>query len=369
MSFDEKIAVLVQRIPNLLEHLETEEATKNALVLPFIAALGYDIFNPKEVVPEFTADVGTKKGEKVDYAIFQDSDLTLLFECKKYGANLSEANFSQLYRYFSVTKARIAVLTDGVRYHLFSDLAETNKMDEKPFLELNLLEPRRNVLQEVKKLAKDGFDLEKILSTANDLKYTSEIQKVFAAQFESPDEDFVRFFFAKVVPGGKFVASAKEQFTLFVGKAFQQFISDKVSGRLKTALQSESVEVKVEHQTPEPSELEEADDNGIVTTEEELEGFRIVRAVVCQTIDPDRVHHRDTKSYMGILLDNNNRKSICRLWFNTRQKYIGLFDESKKEIRKPIETLSDIYKFSAELNAAIVNYESSPDASIEDAEV
>lgn len=368
MSFDEKIAILAQRIPNLLDHLETEEATKNALVLPFIAALGYDIFNPKEVVPEFTADVGTKKGEKVDYAILQDGEVALLFECKKFGTSLSEENVSQLYRYFSVTKARIAVLTDGVIYHFFSDLEEPNKMDRRPFLELNLLEPRKNVLQEVKKLAKDDFDLEKILSTANDLKYTSEIQKVFAAQFENPDEDFVKFFFSKVVPGGKFVASAKEQFNIFVAKAFQQFISEKVSGRLKTALQSESVEVKVEHQPTETPEIEETENNGIVTTEEELEGFRIVRAIICKTIEPERVYHRDTKSYMGILLDDNNRKPICRLWFNTRQKYLGLFDETKKETRQPIEILSDIYKFADDLNATVIKYESSLDKSSDDSE-
>lgn len=75
MSFDEKIATLRQRIPKLKDHLETEEATKNALVMPFIAALGYDIFNPKKVIPEFTADVGTKKGEKVDYAIMKEGEM------------------------------------------------------------------------------------------------------------------------------------------------------------------------------------------------------------------------------------------------------------------------------------------------------
>lgn len=77
MSFDEKITALAQKIPSLIDLLETEEATKNALVMPFIDALGYDIFNPKEVVPEFTADVGTKKGEKVDYAIMQDGEVII----------------------------------------------------------------------------------------------------------------------------------------------------------------------------------------------------------------------------------------------------------------------------------------------------
>ncbi len=116
MSFDEKIAALIQRLPKLANHLQTEEATKNALVMPFIAALGYDVFNPKEVVPEFTADVGTKKGEKVDYAIMRDGETIILIECKKANGDLSQENMSQLHRYFTVTKARITILTNGIHY-------------------------------------------------------------------------------------------------------------------------------------------------------------------------------------------------------------------------------------------------------------
>ena len=356
MGFDEKIAALIQRLPKLVDHMETEEATKNAMVLPFIAALGYDIFNPLEVVPELTADVGTKKGEKVDYAIKRDQEVLVLVECKKYGTELAKGHTSQLYRYFSVTHARIAILTNGSQYFFYSDLEEPNRMDARPFLELDLADPRPGALKEVKKLAKDEFDLDRMLSAANELKYTSEISKILEAQLEAPDEEFIRFFYSKVVQGARFTAAAKESFGPLVSKALNRFIRDRVSNRLRSALDSENQP----ESTPNAEEQtdEQTSSDGIVTTEEEVEGYRIVKAICCQAVQADRIVHRDTKSYMGILLDDNNRKPICRLHFNTGQRYVGVFDNGKKESRIPITDLSDIYMLAEHLLAAIGRYES-----------
>lgn len=356
MSFDEKMAALIQRLPKLTDHLQTEEATKNALVMPFIAALGYDVFNPKEVVPEFTADVGTKKGEKVDYAIMRDGETSILVECKKANGDLSQENMSQLYRYFTVTKARIAVLTNGIQYRFYSDLEESNKMDEKPFLELDLANPKSIALVEVKKMAKEDFDLERMLSTASELKYTSEIKKVLLAQSESPDEEFVRYFFQRVMPGSRFTAASKELFTPLVSKAFHQFLSDKVSDRLRSALENEK-EIPDNHSEATPESDQETKRDGIVTTEEEIEGWNIVRAVCAKVISPSRVTHRDTKSYMGILLDDNNRKPICRFWFNSKQKYLGVFDVNKEETRIPIDSVVDIYQHADKIIDVLEIYE------------
>lgn len=355
MSFDEKMAALIQRLPKLTDHLQTEEATKNALVMPFIAALGYDVFNPKEVVPEFTADLGTKKGEKVDYAIMKDGETCILVECKKANGDLSQQNMSQLFRYFTVTTARIAILTNGIQYRFYSDLEDSNKMDEKPFLELDLSNPKPNALAEVRKMAKDDFDLDRMLSTASELKYTSEIKKVLIAQSEVPDDEFVRYFFQRVMPGSRFTATYKELFTPLVSKAFHQFLSDKVSDRLRSALENEK---ETKTTTPETaSEIgQEPAHDGIVTTEEELEGWNIVRAICAKAVAPSRVVHRDTKSYMGILLDDNNRKPICRLWFNSKQKYLGVFDEKKEETRIPIESVVDIYQHADKILEVLVTY-------------
>lgn len=357
MTFDERISSLTQRLPKLIDHLHTEEATKNALVMPFISALGYDVFNPQEVIPEFVADVGTKKGEKVDYAIMHDGEIIMLVECKKAGTDLSIAEMSQLYRYFTVTRARIGVLTNGTQYRFFSDLEEPNKMDQRPFLELDLADPRPSLLAEVGKLAKDDFDLELMLSAANELKYTAEIKKILAAQLDSPEEEFVRFFFTRTNPGSRFTTAVREQFTQLTSKAVQQFISERVNDRLRSALDNESASKAAKSEGEASEDAAERQRDGIVTTDEELEGFRIVRAIACQRVAPDRVVHRDTKSYMGILLDNTNRRPICRLWFNGSQKYLGVLDAQKNETRIPINDLTEIYTHADKLLQTIHSYE------------
>ena len=355
MTFTEKLKSIAQRIPEAGAHLETEEATKNALVMPFIAALGYDIFNPLEVVPEFTAVVGTKRGEKVDYAIKRTGEIIILLEVKKYGTDLAQAHANQLFRYFAVTSARLAVLTNGVQYRFYSDLDAPNRMDEKPFLEINMLDLRENLVAQLKKLTKEAFDLDDMMSAANDLKYMREIRIALEQQAESPSEEFVRFFFGQACPNTRFNQAAKDQFTALVRQAFAQFVSDRVSNRLRSALEREG---DVSSEPPvAPSEGGGAgDERGIETTEEELDGFRIVKAIVCGVVAPDRVVHRDHKTYFGVNCDDNNRKPICRLHFNRSQKYIGLFDDDKNETRHAISSLDEIYGFADTLRTTAQRY-------------
>ncbi|MFT6205197.1 MAG: hypothetical protein ACJA1O_002813, partial [Spirosomataceae bacterium] len=144
MDIHSKLRELAEKVSTLKDRIETEESTKHAFVLPFINILGYDTFNPIEVVPEFTADLGLKKGEKVDYAIFQDDKPILIIECKNWKENLNVHN-SQLFRYFHVTQTRFALLTNGIDYRFYTDLEHPNKMDEKPFLEFNILSLKESV--------------------------------------------------------------------------------------------------------------------------------------------------------------------------------------------------------------------------------
>ena len=360
MNFIDRIKALADRAPQTSALLETEEATKNALIMPFLSALGYDVFNPAEVVPEFTADVGTKKGEKVDYAIVKDGEVIILVEAKKSSEGLSVANASQLFRYFTVTKARIAVLTNGLEYRFYSDIDEPNKMDAKPFLIVDLLNLNEGHLRELSRITKDGFDLETMLSTAGDLKHMREIRAVLGAQFTDPDEDFVRLFFMKANPGARFGKSAKEQFPALVRKAFSQFVADRVSERLHSALARNddtpsSTETAIHSETTSEPATEPSID-GIVTTEEELQGFYIVKAIARSVLPGDRITFRDSKSYFAILADDNNRKPICRLHFNRSIKYIGLIDDEKNETRHALESIDDIYQYSNAIREAATRY-------------
>lgn len=362
-GFAEKLKALSKAAPLRLPKLETEEATKNALIMPFLGALGYDVFDPSEVVPEFTADVGTKKGEKVDYAIKRGDEVIILVEAKKASEPLSTNHSGQLYRYFSVTKARIAILTNGIYYQFFSDLEEPNKMDAKPFLELNILEPKDGLIDELSKLTKDAFDLETMLSAASDLKYMREIRRTFEEQLEVPDEEFVRFFFTKAYPNGRFTQTARLQFAELVKKTLAQVVADRVGSRLRSALAQEDAREQAEAAEAADAVGTDADagKERVVTTEEELEGFRVVRAIVRRVLDPQRVVHRDTKSYFGILVDNSNRKPLCRLHFNRSQWYLGLFDAEKNEQKHPIARVDDIYRFSDELTDAAKRYAEAAD--------
>jgi len=211
MDFIEKIQEIARKIEKQQDFIKTEEATKNAFVLPFISALGYDIFDPTEVVPEFTSDVGIKKGEKVDYAIIKDGKPIILFECKKIGTDLDLEKISQLFRYFTSSSARIGVLTNGMIYRFYTDLEEKNKMDEKPFLEFNIFDIQQQFIIELKKLTKNSFDIDELMSSASELKYTSHIKNILANQLKTPSDDFVEFFASQVYTG-RLTQKVKAQF-------------------------------------------------------------------------------------------------------------------------------------------------------------
>lgn len=349
MELNNQLKAIADKIIQLKNKIDTEESTKHAFVLPFINALGYDAFNPTEVVPEFTADLGLKKGEKVDYAIFQNGAPILIVECKSWKEELDNHN-SQLFRYFHVTKTRFALLTNGIKYRFYTDLEHSNKMDEKPFLEFDITKLKDNEVIEISKFHKSNFDVNKIVTTASTLKYTKEIKKCISEELTNPSYDFTRLF-ANTVYDGRLTEKVMTEFTELVHKAFNQTISEKVNDRLNAALNKEA----------EKQQLDVIDvvleDNKIETTEEELEGFRIVVAILRRKLSIERIAHRDTQSYFGILLDDNNRKPLCRLHLNGGTKYIGIFDEAKKETRELISSIDDIYQFEDKLLRTVGFYE------------
>lgn len=354
MDLKDQLKLIAERVIKLKDQIQTEEATKNAFIMPFLQSLGYDVFNPLEVVPEYITDIGTKKGEKIDYAIFKDGKPTILVECKDWRQNLN-LHDGQLLRYFHVSKAKFGLLTNGIVYRFYSDLVEPNKMDEKPFMEFNITEIKDNQIEELKKFHKQNFDAESIVNNASELKYTIELKHLLQQELTNPSSDFVKHFAKQVYPS---VVTAKvlEQFTNLTKKSVQQYISDLITERLKTALTKEDEESK-ENIGNIDIEQPDLDNSKVETTEEELEGFLIVKTILRQQITSTRVTFRDAQSYFAILLDDNNRKSICRLYLNGNKKFIGVFDEQKKETKIEITNLDDIFQHSEILNKTVENYE------------
>lgn len=340
MDFKDQLKQINERVLKLKDQIQTEEATKNAFIMPFLQALGYDVFNPLEVVPEYITDIGTKKGEKIDYAIFKDGKPTILIECKHWAQNL-DLHDGQLLRYFHVSKAKFGILTNGIIYRFYSDLVEANKMDEKPFLEFNITEFKDNQVEEVKKFHKSYFDSESIVNTASELKYTIELKALLQQELNTPSPEFVKYFAKQVYPS-VITAKVLDQFTNLVKKSVQQYISDLITERLSSALTKEK---EAEKENAEPVvEVEK-----VITTDEELEAFMIVKTILRQKIPVSRISYRDAQTYFVILLDDNNRKSVCRLYMNSSKKYIGLFDADKKEVKQPITSLDDIFKYADDM--------------------
>lgn len=349
MELQIQFKALADKINLLKDKIGTEESTKHAFVLPFINILGYDTFNPIEVVPEFTADLGLKKGEKVDYAIFQNEEPILIIECKNWKDNLS-VHGSQLFRYFHVTKTRFALLTNGITYQFFTDLDEKNKMDQRPFLQFDITNLKDNSINEIAKFHKSNFNVENIVTNASSLKYIQELRKQIDDELTNPSSEFVKLFANKVY-SGRLTEKVMEEFRDLVQKGFNQFVNEKINDRLSAALSKEEQNQKI-------IEIEVVeDDNRVFTSEEEMEGYRIVVAILRRKLPVDRIVHRDTQSYFGILLDDNNRKPLCRLHLNGGKKYIGLFNDNKTEIRQPIQTVDEIYLFEKQLLDTVGLYE------------
>lgn len=235
-------------------------------------------------------------------------------------------------------------------------------MDSKPFLVFDILDMDNALVPEVAKLSKKSFDLDSIVSAAEELKYIGQIKRLLALEVKNPTDDWVRYFTTRIYEG-KATQRIVDQFRVLVAKAAAQFIADQVSDRLNSALgentstvvaaPAEAVANETVQQAAEDSKL----DDDIVTTEEELDGFNIVRAILAKEVDPNRVHYRDGKVYFAILLDDNNRKPVVRLHFNAKSvKFITTFENGKDGERHDIESVVDLYQHADRLLATVKNY-------------
>lgn len=352
MDFKDQIKQLSDRVNKMKDKILTEEATKNAFVMPFINCLGYDVFNPLEVVPEFIADIGIKKGEKVDYAILKDGAPIILVECKHWSADLDPHN-SQLFRYFHTTTAKFGILTNGIFFRFYTDLVEPNKMDEKPFFEFRIDDMKEVQIEKLKEFHKSYFSLDSIINTASELKFMSELRTMIIKEISEPADEFTRYF-AKAVYPSNVTPKVLDQFRGLVKRSFHLYINDAINERLKSALatdQQKTEEIEKEElttATPEESKVQ--------TTAEEMEAFYIVRAIMCAKLKVTRVAYRDQQSYFGILLDDNNRKPICRLHYNSKRRSISFFDKGKEE-KVEIGNNNQLYEYASRFMTTVDMYE------------
>jgi hypothetical protein len=344
MDLLEALRQLSVRIENIKPQIQTEEATKMSLIIPFFQILGYDVFNPHEFIPEFSADVGIKKGEKVDYAITMNNNPVILIEAKACNVQL-EKHDSQLFRYFGTTKAKFCILTNGLIYKFYTDLEEKNKMDLTPFLEFDITNIKESIVMELKKFQKENFNIENIFSTASELKYSKSIKEYIASQLTSPNDEFVRLIASAVYSGMK-TQAIMEKFKPLVQRALNEFITERMNDKITMALK---VEAAAHEEEKKEQQKAEAEAPKIVTTSEEIEAFYAVKSILFGILPIEKISFRDTENYIGILYDNNIRKWICRFDLNGTKKKLYIPDENKDMIKIELESSDAIYKHKDEI--------------------
>ncbi len=348
MDLIDHLQGLATRAEQTGDSLTNEEATKMALIAPFIQALGYDIFNPTEVKPEFSADLpGIKQGERVDYAVLENGQPKILVEAKPYQTDLKSAEKGQLSRYFQATHARIGILSNGRQFLFFSDLDRQNLMDEKPFAEIDLNDLKAAPLEQIKQLSKSMFDLETLLSTAERLKYLRGVKEELKAELSDPSDWLVREMARRIHTAERVSGQLVEKFKPVVIDAIEAVINDRINDRLSSAMKAE----KAADPSP-PEEAGPASSDGIEFTDEEREGLYVIRAICASEINPSRLSEKDTKTYCNVLLDGNSWKSILRMHFNGGTKRLEIFDEAEPKF-VVLETVADIYQHSERVRAAL----------------
>lgn len=339
MTFKDDIQKLSVQVKERKEYITNEEMTKQALIIPFIQILGFDVFNPIEIRPEYSADFGIKKGEKVDYALFKENEPIIFIEAKSVNENLNNHD-AQLARYFNSTKeVKLAILTNGVEYKFFTDLNANNVMDDTPFLNINLLEIKESDIESLNKLRKENFDKDSLITYAEELVYTSTLNESLRRLFSNPSDDFVRFI-VKDFSEMRIKSNVIERFRPLVKKAISNAVLDIVS---KGLYQQETLTIKKEENINNDSvnrdDLSEIEignkvHKGIITTENELKGFNIVKDILEKNNrDISEINYKDTTNYFSVYLRNTTRWIIR---FN--------LDASKKNVmtKLPVEYAKNI---------------------------
>lgn len=347
-DFQATISVLAEKANQYHGKKLTEEATKHFLILPFIAALGYDVFDISEVMPEYTADLGTKQRERIDYAIMQGGVPIILIECKPVSMPLTAKNESQLLRYYHTSEARFAILTNGLTYKFYTDSEKSNVMDIEPFFELELNNPDFSSLFILELFQKNKFCAEKLLEKAIQLKHVTLAKNVVANELQKPSDELVHFFASKMYPKIRFTERVKKELAPVISSAITSVIHARIKQALDTTLDTVS--------NNEEENLTSAVKSEIVTTQDEIIAFNTIRGLCMAYVAPERIVMRDAKSYCAILFDDNNRMPVARLYFNNLNKLLlGVFD-GRTEEKFVIKNVLDVFQYKDHFVRAVSKY-------------
>ncbi|MCP3101667.1 type I restriction enzyme HsdR N-terminal domain-containing protein [Myxococcus sp. K15C18031901] len=314
MGLGEDLKLLSEQVRKRQAFIKGEEATKQALILPFIQALGYDIYDPTETQPEYVADFAKKRGgvmEKVDYALHLRGQPALFIECKA-ADTTPEDHDGQLARYFNATQSvRIGVVTNGTRYRFFTDLQSLNVMDATPFMEFNILTFTDRDVELLRPFTKEFFDAASIQGHAEEIIFVGKVTTLINELLRNPSESFVRFLLAEVeLVSGRVTRSVVERFIPIVKKSIQTTLLDMMTKSIQQEIAQPNIPAPAPAVVTSPVEAlqrtVEAGDTAtsaqVETTELELEIFRIVQKLCAESALKQAISYKDSTTYFGINL-------------------------------------------------------------------
>ncbi|MDZ8235766.1 MAG: type I restriction endonuclease [Nostoc sp. ChiQUE01a] len=329
MGFTEDIAKVSEQVRKRADQVVGEEATKMALIVPFLSAIGYDIYDPSEVKPEYVADFAIKKAgqfEKVDYALAINGTIVMLVEAKARGQK-AEAHDGQLSRYFNgLVTAKVAIVTNGIDYRFFTDLREKNIMDKEPFFTFNILEYDSKDIDNLKFFHRDNFDITAITSHAEEMVYVKGMTQLVGNLLRSPSEEFIRFLVAELrasAPKYEFPGNINtriiNKFNPIIKKSIQASLLDLMTSSLSREM-SQPVKVEVEPEIEEEEQTQDPQELKIITTAEEIEAFEKIKSITQTSKSYSfELKYKDTASYFGINLGKTTWWFL-RLYLSSQKK-------------------------------------------------
>ncbi|EXB72960.1 MULTISPECIES: type I restriction endonuclease [Acinetobacter] len=326
-NFIQRLKSHIEHVKKVGEHCTTEETTKQALILPLLDILGFNPYDPTKVLAEFAADFpGVKATERVDYALYCNGQPVMFIEAKPFVANLTN-HAPQLSRYFnSSLGVTIGAITNGREWRFFTDLINTNVMDEKPFLTIDFTKANPEDLTQLAEFKHDNFHAEKLRFFAEENQYIQQFKAVIKKSINEVDIDFVRYVAQQASIQRQLNTKFLESIQPFVKQAVQQAISDTVVKGLSspTVITAQPVEQKiVEPKAKEiieekPDFIVNPDNEKIITTKDEQELLRIVN----ELLPGVALEGRDTESYYSVLFQGKTNRWLFRYDVNRKRHTI-----------------------------------------------
>ena len=234
MQLRNSLRELSARIAEQRDEVQTEEATKRAFVLPFLAALGYNVYDPTQVTWGQGIEGESHQGKSVDYTVWADGKPIMVVECRHHDTDLAPAQPSLLARSFESTGAKVGVFTNGLVYHFYTDQEQAGVMDADPFWTYDVLDSDDEAVEQLKNFARTSFDRNHVVHSARELAYTRGIRRVLQEQMQQPSDEFLQLVTGHMY-AGRMTHAVKEQLARLTQQAFAQLVNEQISDRLNSS--------------------------------------------------------------------------------------------------------------------------------------